>query len=564
MGRLLSFLPKTVRRDVVAASLLLVVATILVFPNLGSICLWEDEANTALVAVNITKTGLPLASDGKNLVSIFPDHRDIRDGLYIWQPWLPNYLAAGSMSIFGANAFGARFAFALLFVALVAVSYFFFRNIKGDQPSLAQITALFVATSVPLLLHARQCRYYILVPLFNLLIVRRYLLFQDEPRLRHVILAALWFTALFNSFAPGAVVLGLALGIDFLLRKPDWERLRLALTGFLIYLVSNLPLAVYTRIWDRQFGVEPGYSNVDVFGMYLLRYLLTINNYFFPMAVVVLAIVLGWKKFGRVQENTPQDEMRLFVIICLVQLTGFSLLSDYPFTRYLIGLAPFVAFFGAKSIMTVAGRRHWLMWGLVCFIASTNILNLLPLAPLRATSLTHAGWTSAGINSEFLDPDDVGFSFARGEVALLLKAAPALPLADYVRSLLHPPQGPIDMVVNHLNAEAAANDVVKVSYEDMPLMYHTGLSITSATEIGPAAPQWIIQRHFNPNLQVDDAFLAITDTYRYTAIELPVGDVQWNNQPDPLYHFYTTPTKDHAPYVRVLHREAANRVLPHN
>mgnify|MGYP003694417251 CR=1 FL=1 len=47
------------------------------------------------MAQNVLRTGLPSASDGKNLVSIFADHRDIRSGLSIWQPFAPVYAAAG-------------------------------------------------------------------------------------------------------------------------------------------------------------------------------------------------------------------------------------------------------------------------------------------------------------------------------------------------------------------------------------------------------------------------------------------------------------------------------------
>lgn len=544
------------RGDLAVICLLVAVAALLVFPNLGTTSLWEDEANTANIAVNVLKSGLPLASDGKNLVSILPGHADIRDGIYIWQPWLPNYLAAGSMAIFGADAFGARFPFAFLFLVLVAASYLFFRRLAAETPLVAPIAALLVATSIPLLLHARQCRYYILVPLLNLLITERYFRFEAEPRLRHVVLFSAWFFALFNSFAPGAVVIALTLGAIALAKRPDAQKKRLLLTGFLLCLVSNLPVFLYTRMWDRQFGVQPGYSDAGVFAMYLLRYLLTINNYFFPLTLLALALALRCRRAGWLRSGWNLDEAGVPALICLAQVAWFSLLSDYPFTRYLVGIAPFLAFLGARSIVAAAGDRRWLSWALALAVVATNALSVLPLTPLRGSSLAEARWTSAGISGELLDPEKVGLSFARGEVSLLLKSEPSLPMTQYIEALLHPPLGPVDFIVAYLKEKAGPNDVVKISYEDQPLMFHTGLSVTSATEVGPAAPQWIIQRHFNPNLTVDDAFIAATQAYDYSTVELPVGDVQWNNQPDPLYHFYETPASDQAPKVRILHRES--------
>lgn len=542
-------------RDLAVVCLLMAVAALLVFPNLGSTSLWEDEANTANIAVNVLKTGLPLASDGRNLVSILPDHADIRDGVYIWQPWLPNYLAAGSMALLGADAFGARFPFAFLFLVLVAASYRFFRGLAASAPSVAPIAALLIATSVPLLLHARQCRYYILVPLLNILITERYFRFEAEPRLRHIVLLSVWFFALFNCFAPGAVVIGITLGAIAIAQKPAWEKRQLLLIGFLLCLASNLPLFIYTRMWDRQFGVQPGYSDAGVFSMYLSRYVLTVNNYFFPLAVIVLAVIICRKRIDWLGLHRNLDETKVFALVCLAQIVSFSLLSDYPFTRYLVGSAPFVSYLGARCIVAAAGGRRWLSWALACAVISTNALSVLPLQPLRAASPA-AAWTPAGINGQFIDPENVGYSFARGEVSLLLASEPGLPIVSYVKGLLYPPKGPVDFIVAFLKQKAAANDVVKVSYEDQPLMFHTGLSITSATDVGPAAPQWIIQRHFNPNLTLDDSFIAATDAYDYSAIELPVGDVQWNNQPDPLYHFYENPTNAEAPFVRILHRES--------
>ena len=219
------------------------IAALLVLPGLGATSLWEDEAGIAFVARNVLHTGLPMASDGRNLVSYFADYRDIRDGLFIWQPWLQMYLAAGSMAVFGTTAFAARLPFALAFVALVSLSYAFFRRWSGER-QLALIASVLILGSVPLLLHARQARYYLLVPLFSLLVVHAYLQLLREPSGRRVPALVCWATLLVNSFYPGAAIAALGLAVDLALRRPRARVLGiLALAGSVVALL-NLPMAI--------------------------------------------------------------------------------------------------------------------------------------------------------------------------------------------------------------------------------------------------------------------------------------------------------------------------------
>lgn len=553
MHHVIFVFPEKKTRDIAIAFIIIVLSSLLVFPNLGKTCLWDDEAQTAIVAGNILTTGLPTAAVDKSFVSILPDHSDVRNGIYIWQPWLPNYLVAGSMAIFGRNSFGARFPFALAFVMLVTVSYFFFNKFDQKRNNLSLITVILLVSCIPLLLHSRQCRYYILVPLLNILIVKEYLRFMAEPKLKYIAGITIWATALYNTFPPGAILLCLALGIDFIRKMPNRKTLQLASAGLFLCIIINLPVFVFCRMWDRQYGVQPGYSGLHVFGMYLLRYITTINNYFFPVFVIFIAGLFNWKRIIQCSRNKINDEIILFIIICVTQIIGFSVLSDYPFTRYLIGIVPFILFLGAGCILSISAKRQWLSWIIVFIIVSTNITNLLPLSLMRGSDLKNAEWTSAGIDSQFLQAGNVGFSFARGEVGQLIRMAPGYPLLDYIKSIVNPPQGPIDVIVNYLNKEASPNDRVKISYGDLPLMFHTKQFITSSTEVGPPAPEWLIYRHFNPMTE-DAEFARITRNYNYTTVELPVGDVQWNNQPDSLYHFYATPTIEMAPFVKILRR----------
>jgi 4-amino-4-deoxy-L-arabinose transferase-like glycosyltransferase len=543
----------------IAASLV-AIAALLVLPGLGATNLWEDEAGTAVVARNVLHTGLPMASDGRNLVSYFEDYRDIRDGLYIWQPWLQMYLAAGSMAVFGTTAFAARLPFALAFVALVGLSYTLFRRWSGER-QLALIASVLILGSVPLLLHARQVRYYLLAPLFSLLVVHAYLQLLRDPSGRRVPALVCWATLLFNAFYPGAAILALGLAADLALRRPPAKILGLlALAGAVVALL-NLPMAIYCTIWQRQYGAQPGYSDLEAFATYLLRYLLTLNAYFFPFLLFILAAALRWRDIARL--TAPKNEVtRLLVTLCLVYLIAVALLSDYPFSRYLVGMAPFLLYLGARSIQVVSGGRPWLAWSLVALVLSTNLLHLMPALPLRASSLAAAPLTLAGVDLRVLHPGWMGVSYARGEIKELINLPVAATLPTYVASIVDPPMGPIDAIAGYLNEHAEPSDRVKIAYGASSLMFHTELEVVNSRQVGPPAPEWIIHRRFT-QLRVSDAWLASLDRHAYDRIELPAADVQWNNRPDPLYHHFVSPAEGLAPNVWLLRRRGAPATLTH-
>jgi hypothetical protein len=521
------------RTELALACCLAAVASLLVFPNLGKQALWQDEGQTAVVAQNVLRTGLPSASDGKNLVSIFSDHRDVRSGISIWQPFAPVYAAAASMAIAGQNAAAARFPFAVAFVLLVVLTHRIVFRWSHDRQA-ALVTAILMAGSVVLLLHARQCRYYLLAPLLNLLIVHSYLRCRVDPRWPATIALIVWATLLINVFFPGAIVLALGLAIDCLFRNPGKRAWRHLLLAAALVAVVNLPMAVYLRVWSRPFGVQPGYSSFPAFSLYLLRYLLTINLYFFPILLLVPALIVAVR---HVRTRALRDDGLLVAswIVCLSQLIGFSLISDYPFTRYMVGAAPFLFYLGAVSVQRIASGRSLLLWPLLIVVIFTNWGGALVALPARRL-FRDVQWTTAGIDGRFLQPGKVGISYARGEIATILREGFGSPLVGYVKSIIHPPRGPVDVLLETLRREAKPSDVVKISYEDLPLMFHTDLTVVSASTVGPGAPDWIIERYLS-HMRADPDFVKETMRFPYEERTLPIPDVQWNNQPDPIYHF---------------------------
>ena len=530
---------------------LLGVAAILVLPGIGATSLWSDEAETALVARNILRTGVPSASDGKHLVTIFPDHSDVRDGIYYWQPWLQMYLAAASMAVFGATSFAARLPFCLAFIALVGVGYRVFRHWHPDR-HVALLGAALLVVSIPLLLHARQCRYYLLIPLFSMLVVNAYLRLLSKPGPAQIAALTIWSTLLFNSLYPSLVILALGLGLDMLRRRPTFAAVKMLAIAAVATLLVNLPIAIYCRVWYRPFGSQPGYSSLEAFGAYLLRYVLTLNNYYFPLTLFVLACAWRWRDLVRFKAQKNQAAVTC-AILCAVQLLVTAIVANYPFSRYLIGMTPFLLFLAALCVCVLSAGRRWVAWCLVAVVTVTNLLQVLPLAALRQTGLQDAEWTLAGVDGRYLSRGRIGINYARGEVKELINVSPGLPLTTYVQSAVSPPDGPVDWIVRHLKEHAAPTDRVKISYGDLPLMFHTDLKIISAQDVGPPGVEWVVFRHFNKP-RVDAEFGAAMKQLEYLPFELPVPDVQWNNRPDPLYHHFTPPPKDLAPPVTLWKR----------
>src|SRR5438128_9448298 len=130
----------------------------LIFTNLGSDYLWEDEGDTAALASNILKFGVPKAWDGAAFLD--SDHGAClnRDLVMVTHPWVQYYLTAGSFLVFGQNAFASRFPFALAgWMSILFVYAFTWRTTKSRLAAFS--TAGLLTFSVQFLLYARQCRY---------------------------------------------------------------------------------------------------------------------------------------------------------------------------------------------------------------------------------------------------------------------------------------------------------------------------------------------------------------------------------------------------------------------
>jgi len=148
-----------VSRTAALPAVLLACAALLIFPSLDNRYLWDDEAETALLAKNVLRFGAPVAWDGRDLVS--QECGADYDADYLWRqtPWLPIYATALSFKLLGPSTLAARLPFAVLGALCVLSLYVVGASLFGERAT-AGLAAASLLLSVPFLLHVRQGRYY--------------------------------------------------------------------------------------------------------------------------------------------------------------------------------------------------------------------------------------------------------------------------------------------------------------------------------------------------------------------------------------------------------------------
>src|SRR2546428_13725844 len=95
----------------------------LVLSELGKDYLWADEGDTAVLAANIVKYGIPKAWDGVTFVDSDKGARLNHDLVMVTSPWLQYYLTAAAFSALGENTFSARLPFAIAGWLTVLLAY---------------------------------------------------------------------------------------------------------------------------------------------------------------------------------------------------------------------------------------------------------------------------------------------------------------------------------------------------------------------------------------------------------------------------------------------------------
>lgn len=412
--------------------LLTVIFTFLVTPHLGARVLWQDEAETALVAKQMVKSNywLPNAYDGQGPVSQDWNYQFSVSPLWRWHPWLQFYVTALSFKFFGISALTARLPFVIAGILFFWYWIDFVKK-RGPKNRLFYFLAVgLVMTSVPLLLHIRQARYYSLALLFTLITVDGYLtilkrLHPEEPQGVTLISSLKYIFGsifLFHSFLPGALTLQISFWIHqvFCLLRPGSASRRSQvfiefLTAFSITLVFTLPWAIWLKIGGQNlnFNLEVIRQNIRWHYIYIHKYIFP----FFLLIPVLLSILL--KSFRDRQKRQWNSCCLLFLMIIVISLALYTVNHPY-FFRYLIPLIPFFAYISAQMIISLP-KKFILAAMLIMFFPAIKLLPNYLFEISNSYNGTNeqlvnllSSKTFSGIKSLAVNYDDFTFRFHTG------------------------------------------------------------------------------------------------------------------------------------------------------
>ena len=478
----------------VVVALLTCLAAGLLLTNLGNQYLWQDEAQTGVIARTILSHGIPLGHDGRNSFSQELGVEYDEGRVWKWHTWLSFYAVACSLLLFGSEAAAVRLPFALFGIATVALTYFTARSFWRDR-SAAAAAALLLTCSVPFLLLARQGRWYSMAAFFTLLGLYAY----DRLERGGWKPAALLFAAatlVFHTHYVYCATLLLALLVHAALL--DRDKLRPVLIVCAGVALFNAPWIVWFA--TIRYGESYGERLLDPrqslrIGSAFVRLALQFFFYESLLLVPLALAALRLRRRQRVFALAPRTRRNLWLIASYgaTTLAVLSLVSPGVYFRYLAPLAP------------------------PLFVAMGLLLGEL----LRVSKV-------------------LGYA----ALALLVAAGP---VCDFLYEITHDFDGPIEGIVAFLHEHGSRSQTVAISYGDMPLKFYTDFRVIGGLtgeeiDVG-VPPDWIIIRrgtNTHEDERVKEILRGFLASHEYAAHRLSYPDTLFENREDPRVHRYRT------------------------
>jgi len=496
--------------------LLLIIAlgAVLLLKNLGNHCLWQDEAETALVGKTILTHGIPIGTDGKNSFSQDMAGDERKYDPWRLHPWLQFYVVALSFALFGADTFSARLPFALIGIGVIFLTYIFTRDLFKNR-WIALIAAGLIATSVPFLLLSRQSRYYSLLIFLALLTTWIYTRFMQRGKFTlpvFIISASLCF----HTFYPGFMVLILALSAHALL----FHRSELKLLGRALVWIGfiNFP-------WFLWFRAYPGVRRQLYSPMHIIQqlsdFVKIISVHVFSPWLFLMALLVALMLFF-----SPKWKRKIFKHNSLT--SPQSAAADKECARYRIQLPSWKAPFFLLIIIISAYPVFF------SIPAHTFFRYLGPIIPFLCIL------TALIVYGAFQAHPFLGIC----ALALVIWMQP---LNDFVYEITHDYLGPIKGISSYLNKNGKMEDTVLITYDDLPLKFYTGMRImggyTGEDLKSARKAEWIIIRKYvnSPYEWPIRRYIKENISFsNYKKIVLNCPDLPYENRECPCHHHFRT------------------------
>lgn len=477
---------------VLCASLFLFLA------NLGNQYLWQDEAQTAVISRTILTHGVPVGYDGKNYFSQGLKSDYGKNYIWKWHPWLSFYLLAAFFKLFGISTFVARLPFALFGIGSVFMTYWLCK-ILWQSPKIAVTATILILLSVPFLVLSRQCRYYSLSAFFSLWSLVTYARMLNKKKYAGVGFVLSTVFLFHTHYICYASLFATVFTHVILFHRQRFKTLFVlsAISGLV-----NLPWVIWVASMKYGQGYD-GFFTVAKLIRFSLVYLflLTIKTPTFPL--LLLLIIPAVCIANRVKTKSFFTAtlafwrgLSLLLFFILYNLIALAV-APWTFYRYLAPLVAPITILVALIIVSAA-RLHWVV-----------------------------------------------------SVAIIVVLISTGSLADFIYELTHDFDGPIEGIVKFLNKNGSENDVVAITYGDMPLKFYTKMRIVGGLtgEDLSAAKQakWVIMRKYTiceKDRAVRKYLLENIPWNKYKPIVINYPDTAFENRESLDEHHFRTVTDE--------------------
>ena len=503
-------------------------SVLLIFLGLGDGALQVDEGADTFISTTILKYGVPMHSDGVNATMLFAD---IYDGLFIYRTWVPYYLQAFSLSVFGNTTFAARLPFALIGVISVLALYFLALRLTTNKFT-AFLSALFLASSVPALLYFRTARYVGFPILLTILLLFFYIsIFADKKwqSSPFIIVAILFFHSMYVAFA------GITLGIliHFLLhrKKIRPENARLVPRCALIIGCFTLPwLLAISPVFSHISQFYTSTSNlVDTsfsgYFKHFLGYLFQTNNYIFPFIFLPLLFL----------KNLHPYKLHIQLLaVCIFTHLVMSSTHAIPLHQYVAGVFPLFYILLAMLLTMGFRKGFWLPSMLTAILIFTNLLHIGPLLPIKKILQAREAGFGASPYLQY-----ASFTFMR-EVRL------SSVFHKHLYQISHPYRGPLDKILEFFKTHGNSGQTCYIDNESESLAFYTGMQLIAGNALDlQNPPDWIVlrgdQRNLDETNPVKRKLQTLIESHPYREILLDAPAIRINNSYEIQIHQFRSP-----------------------
>jgi 4-amino-4-deoxy-L-arabinose transferase-like glycosyltransferase len=544
------------------------IGALFIFTNLGADYLWEDEGDTAALAVNILKFGVPKAWDVAAFLDSDHGARLNRDLVMVTHPWVQYYLTAGSFLIFGQNTFAARFPFALAGWMSILLAYFFlWRELRSRLVAFS--AAALLIFSVQFLLYARQCRY---CALNLLLICWLFLAFFKMKSARECASFVLAATLLFHTHPYGLAPVVALGGLTFIYR-PFAEQRRWIWFAAPAVALLTLPWLALSSLSSS--GSALNTTAAQSVGEFLERCgqafieFTSVTPLIGTGILLVAAFSIHWKTNGsrcgsQTVEPAPRENSRPFwetnelsiliavmaTVVAYALYTAITQSSDSLWLagmRYASAVLPLAAISAAIAIGKISRRKVIVVALLLAVFAFTKLAQLTPWVVWDPTGFIRVGKYSVGAHV----PARVGDRFLGSG------------LFKYIRDLPRENPGTVAKSCKFLRENAKPGDVLIVNYGMEPTHFYTRLPqamgilrtypvYERARELGLPDfvfgvdhARWIVWRsawETGPGYAIDEVLKELVERGGQITTVLEMEETVWENREDIHFHRFSDGT----------------------